>query len=651
MNVLKASFWTLVLGINVCTLTYRSTAQSTPEVPFDIDFAGVTVHLNEQGRAKLRNEVGQLYTDRTRLHRDIELLRQLTPLLEPILKANQFPVDYRYAVLPFDGDEPTGYWGLTPNRAQALNMVMSNAVDERYHPVVATETVTGHLSRLHTTSNNYVLTLLRYLQPDTSIDRSADKVNSTYLLLDAQSPSLIWKIIARKLVFEREEPILRSAQTYLLYEQRKSGGYSLQAISQHLQLDEERLRPFNDWLKAGTIPSEKDYSVLVRVTADEFPTIKNRGEIRWKPTVVRQTDVGFPVLTKLSKSTVITYESAVFYTINDRLGVQAQPCDNVITLAHYGKITIKTLLSYNDLSERDVVQPGHIYYLERKARRAKVPFHVVEKNQTLREISDVYGVQLKSLLRFNRSQPTQRIQTGRIVWLQEKRPRRQPVEYRQQPVDELKPVIDEAPAPAPSVPATPIPVVPTPVAPVDSLLLQITTLPAHAGTDKTEPTEVPSSSVVPEEVTEEEVPSVDPSDDLKEVLKQHVVRPGQTYYSISQLYGVPLKQLYAWNNLSERVPLRVGQELIVDLTQKRRPVRTKPKVTVIPKAQAKPAVPVATPLNKPAERVSYHVVQPGQTVYRVALINKVSVADLMRWNNLTNYVIEVGQKLLIRKGK
>lgn len=644
MNTLKTLSWAFVFGISVFLLTNHLLAQSIPETPFDIDFAGVTVHLNEQGRAKLQHEIEQLYADRATLKRDIESLRQLTPLLEPIFKAGRLPMDYRYAVLPVANDEPTlGYWGLTPSRAQALNMVVNDVVDERYHPIVATRTVVAHLGRLHVMSDNYVLTLLRYLQNDTFANRSIDQVNSTYLVLNAQSPSLIWKIIARKIVFEREEPVLHTTQTYLLYEYRTNVGYSLQTISQQLQLDEERLKPFNAWLKAGTIPDKKEYSVLARVTADEFPVMKSREEVQSKSTILKHTDLGFPTLARLSKSTVVTYESAVFYSINDRLGVQAQPCDNVITLAHYGKITIKTLLSYNELSERDVVQPGHIYYLERKAKRAKVPFHVVEKNQTLHEIADVYGVRLKSLLHFNRFQPNQRIQTGRIVWLRKKRPRQHPIEYRQQPVDKSKPVpvVEEAPIAMPSNP-------------VDSLLLQITSLPAHITTDKEVPADIsPLNTVVPKDVPEKPVQPVAPVERLKEELKLHVVRPGQTYYSISQLYGVPLKQLYAWNNLSERAPLKIGQELIVNVTKKRSPILPKPMDTAMVKAPAKPAALVTTSVIKPTEPVSfaYYVVQAGQTVYRVALINKVSVADLMRWNNLTNYTIEVGQKLLIRRPK
>ena len=635
MTTLKTLYRVLVLIINVSQLTYHLSAQSRQQIPFDIDFAGVAVRLNEQGREKLQREVEQLYTDRAGLRRDVESLRQLTPLLEPLLKAKRLPMDYRYAVLPFAGDESAGYWNLSPNRALALRMAVNDAVDERYHPILATEAVAPYLSQLQKASNNHVLTLLRYIQSDSLSDRSTGKVDSTYLLLDAGNPSLIWEIIARKLAFEQEELLFRPVQTYLLYEYRTGAGYSLRTISRQLQLGEDRFKPFNAWLKATQIPDQKVYPVLVRVTADEFPTVKSRADVRAKLSQAEQADVGFPVLTKLPPSTVKTYESAVFYTINDRLGVQAQSCDNVITLAYYGNIAIKMLLSYNELSYRDVIQPGRIYYIKRKARRAKVPFHIVQGNQALREIADMYGVRLKSLLKFNRLQPTQRMQTGRVVWLQKKRPKRQPVEYRQ-PVEDIKPVVEDV------LTVTPSPLVDSLPRQTDSLSLQpVQTTVAQATLPVKDSLDDVANDISPA------LP--DSSDESPGTLRLHTVRQGQTYYGISQLYGVTLKQIYAWNNLSERVLLKVGQELIVDLTRKRLLMRPKRSVETRQKPLPKPAVTVKTPIVESAKRIVYHIVRAGQTVYRVALINKVSVLDLMRWNNLTDYTIEIGQRLLIRK--
>ena len=625
-----------MLIINVSPLTYHLSAQSIPAIPFDIDFAGVTIRLNEQGREKLQRDVDQLYADRAGLRRDIESLRQLTPLLEPLLKAERLPADYRYAVLPFAGDQSTGYWNLSPGRALALKMVVNAAVDERYHPILATETVAAYLSRLHRSSNNHVLTLLQYLQSDTLADHSTGKADSTYLLLDVNSPPLIWKIIARKLAFEQEEPLFRPVQTYLLYDYHAGAGYSLRTIGRQLQLGEDRFKPFNDWLKATQIPDQKEYPVLVRVTADEFPIVKSRADVRGKLSLIEQADVGFPVLTKLPPSTVKTYESAVFYTINDRPGVQAQSCDNLITLAYYGNIAIRRLLSYNELSDRDVIQPGRIYYIKRKAKRAKVPFHIVRKNQALREIADMYGVRLKSLLKFNRLQPTQRMQTGRVVWLRKSRPRQQPVEYRQ-PVEDIKPVVEDTLVGALS-------------APVDSLRRQTDSSSLQQPVQPTVAQPLfPVEDSLSDVAGEESRSAPDSPDESPGTLRLHVVRKGQTYYSISQLYGVTLKQLYAWNNLAERIPLKVGQELIVDLTKKRPALRPKRSGAVRQQSPPKPAATIKKPFVKGAQRVIYHIVRAGQTVYRVALINKVSVPDLMRWNNLTNYTIEIGQRLLIRK--
>jgi len=44
---------------------------------------------------------------------------------------------------------------------------------------------------------------------------------------------------------------------------------------------------------------------------------------------------------------------------------------------------------------------------------------------------------------------------------------------------------------------------------------------------------------------------------------EHVVRRGETLYAVSRLYGVPVQDLIAWNNLSRPEQLEVGQVLRV----------------------------------------------------------------------------------------
>jgi LysM repeat protein len=44
---------------------------------------------------------------------------------------------------------------------------------------------------------------------------------------------------------------------------------------------------------------------------------------------------------------------------------------------------------------------------------------------------------------------------------------------------------------------------------------------------------------------------------------------------------------------------------------------------------------------------SVHVVQAGETIFRIARQNGVSVQQIRQWNNLKNDVIEVGQQLVV----
>ena len=79
----------------------------------------------------------------------------------------------------------------------------------------------------------------------------------------------------------------------------------------------------------------------------------------------------------------------------------------------------------------------------------------------------------------------------------------------------------------------------------------------------------------------------------------------------------------------------------------------KAKQKTRPEAMAAAPAPAATelapaPATAPAGSApAVHVVQAGETVYRIARQNGVSVQQIRQWNNLKNDVIEVGQQLVV----
>lgn len=585
--------------------------QSIPRVPFDVEFADVTVHLTEAGRQQVQREVERLYTNRNLLRQDAELLNQLVPLLTPLFEKEQLPADYRYAVLPFADDDRAAYWGLTVQHGAELGLRADQTVDERYHPLLATGAATMRLGILHQTSGNYVQTLLNYLRAMQRTNAPAPKADPAYLLLDAQnSPPLIWKILARKLAYEQEQPFGRPANPYVVYVYHQGEGQSLQAIAQQLHVSEDRFEPFNQWLLSGPIPTTKAYPVLVRVRTDEYPSVQNLAARRPGPTPSLPSDIGFPVLTKMPAQQVYPQLSAVYYRINDRPGIQAQPNDNVVTLSFLGKIPIESLLKYNDLGEQDLIQPGQIYYLARKAKRAKVPFHVVQRNQTLREIAHTYGVQLASLLHYNHIKSTQRVQAGRVVWLQRKRPLQQPVEYQQLPVEQL---------PVPPVPEPPV------VTSAPALLRK-----PELATEPTDTLEESGETLLMDTFAKnEDTVSPDAAVEREDAIELDII----------------LRQQAQERYPPEPVPLAFTRLRPLPNVSTRKPVLSVPKPFNAPVAVAMPRMAKA----KPAGRVVYHVVKPGQTVYRIALMNRVRTLDLVRWNSIKNYLIIAGQRLIIRR--
>ncbi len=114
----------------------------------------------------------------------------------------------------------------------------------------------------------------------------------------------------------------------------------------------------------------------------------------------------------------------------------------------------------------------------------------------------------------------------------------------------------------------------------------------------------------------------------------HSVEAGQTYYSISKLYGVSIEDVLAANNLTLENKLAVGQQLTVRNVPQGFPVGREIS-TVAP----------ATPMQE----VVYHTVEKGQTMFRISKLYNVTIEQIQQWNGLTDVAVKEGQKIKIIK--
>lgn len=105
----------------------------------------------------------------------------------------------------------------------------------------------------------------------------------------------------------------------------------------------------------------------------------------------------------------------------------------------------------------------------------------------------------------------------------------------------------------------------------------------------------------------------------------HEVEPKETLYSLAKRYGVSVEEIQAANPTLKS--LRIG-----DLVR-------------IPYKQYKPVLYSAR--RDSLRGVKQHIVQTGETLYRISKMYGVEIEDIKRWNNLIDNAIRVGQVLFV----
>jgi len=89
------------------------------------------------------------------------------------------------------------------------------------------------------------------------------------------------------------------------------------------------------------------------------------------------------------------------------------------SIAQANNLFFRELLKFNDLSQDAPLLPGTVVYLQKKKKQAVkgLEMHVIEKNETLRDIAQRYGVTVSALCRLNGIEKSGIIREGDIIRL------------------------------------------------------------------------------------------------------------------------------------------------------------------------------------------------------------------------------------------
>ncbi|WP_210463623.1 LysM peptidoglycan-binding domain-containing protein [Rufibacter roseolus] len=678
---MKKSLSLLLLSL----LCWVAQAQS-PVVPNNMYFADIHLQIQEGARTEIQKVVDALTKHPGYFQKKVELADAYFPFVEQALKEEGVPADFKYLVLQESGlvsdavstSNAVGFWQFKEGSATELGIKVNSNVDERKHIIASSHGAARYMLRSNAYYKNWFNTLLSYYQGlngTKALTKTSD-IGVKKMEITSQTNKYLLTFLAHKVAYENA--IGKNPNpTITLQPVKATPGQTLTEIAMAAQADAAEVERYNKWLMASTVPADKEYTVMVPyVSGAQRPILAQAaGPVRKSSTSARTATVGKP-------QDSVSRIKGFFQTLKAKLNntyeprsVVSQPGDTKEMLALQGNISTGKFQRVNDLQATDAIVAGKPYYLQAKRGKAKdTEFHVAQRGETMHDISQKYAIKLNKLLSKNRMQKGENPEPGRVVWLQETRPSSIPVEIR--------PLEDEA-APATPVMAqqttaasqattststTPKTTATTTKPGAISVEVEDTSVPPYVKKTPTDeapaatyPAKTPVTANKPAPAIERRAPEEAVISDVKVTAAQpapmptpatgkHVVEKGETLYSIARKYGIPVKDLLAWNNLDGSAPLGLGVELtLTGTTTSPATTNSTPAAATTAAAPATITAPVkATPAaTSTASTAAEHTVAPGETLYAISRKYGVSVADLQTWNNLGTGSIAIGQKLVV----
>ena len=110
----------------------------------------------------------------------------------------------------------------------------------------------------------------------------------------------------------------------------------------------------------------------------------------------------------------------VIYKNNKNFFIVVEVGDDMATISKKTGLSLRKLYKYNDLPRDYAPTAGDIIYLKKKRSCAsrefrKDPIHIVESNQSLHDIAQLYGIRLESLCKLNEWDEPHAVQVGEIL--------------------------------------------------------------------------------------------------------------------------------------------------------------------------------------------------------------------------------------------
>ena len=179
--------------------------------------------------------------------------------------------------------------------------------------------------------------------------------------------------------------------------------------------------------KAGYATNPKYAHLLIKVIEDnglnKYDKIKNLDELgvdSIKPEEIASNE-GVNLNAGSSqdfKPVSVSESQRLIYENQGVKYVLAMKGDNFHTVASEFEIYAWQLRKYNDANKKTIIQAGDFIYLEKKNKKARLKYHIVQHNETLRDICQKNAIRMKVIQKINGMKKNEQLRAGARLKLQ-----------------------------------------------------------------------------------------------------------------------------------------------------------------------------------------------------------------------------------------
>ncbi|MFM7853567.1 MAG: LysM peptidoglycan-binding domain-containing protein [Flammeovirgaceae bacterium] len=575
-----------------------------PEVPHKMHFANMTLAIRDDARREIQQDVDALTRHERYFRMKVERAKTYFPIITKIFEEEGLPDDFKYLVLQESALVPdavsvsnaVGFWQFKDFTAVSMGLRVDNIIDERMNIASATRGAAGYLKQNYAQFDNWLLALQAYQMGAGGLRRTVgDKYNGKrHMEITTETYWYVKKFIAHKVAFENAivgEPQLK------VYTFESKQSRSMADLANDLQMDESVLKEYNKWALRGNIPDDKPYIIIIPTTQP----LQDLGSLTLSSD---KSSRAKPLLIKPGTSPDIRF-------INGLRTIKAVPGESMVSLTERAGISLAKFLRFNEISIDQPLEAGTYYFLEKKQSKAEALQHRVKPGEDLWKISQSYGIRVSKLEKWNRRSRFEKLAINSFIKLNPKTKIEMGTTQQPQPLRAMAdPILGKS----------------------QSLHIEESKSSSNDAFDWEIKTGEPSTlvSVAAKTDSVRQVPTGQSTTYFSSQVKEHIVKAGETLYSISKLYGITVSDLLKWNEITTNNVLSTGQKIYLS------------------ERVGNPNTQAVAPLNV-EKQAQTHEVKADDTLYSIARQYGITIKDLMDWNKKKDLTIKLGEVLWVTK--